>query len=263
MRSHSWSWVPRRFHVRSLPVVTAQSLWQRAGLSAHRIAGVIGEVEAGMPVYSKRRCHASLNCVDLLMRFRSVLTAGLKVEGRLSPRRRNLLLGISCLSVVSGVAFFWAFGLLSSWTVDYDRAGYARIIKVFGADSQHHCGRRLYDVGPELGIEDVPWDDGNVQNLPGSYRIYHFRGFALYVTLDYMREGLTQDMLLGRGSSTERSRGRDLLWIHPRNPPFVIIDGISSRAERMKRYWSQVDENIREINEEMQLKRHRGLNRQD
>jgi hypothetical protein len=127
------------------------------------------------------------------------------VEGRRSLRWWSVRLGIAGLAVVSGVALtLWAMGLPLSWTADYDRTSYDRIIEAIAADPQHLCGTRLDDAGRELGLEDFPWDDGNVQNLPGSYRIYHFRGFALYVTLDYMREGVTQDMLLGRGSVEER-----------------------------------------------------------
>lgn len=178
--------------------------------------------------------------------------AGSNVESRRSRKRRSVWLEIACLTVVSGVVFYlWAVGLPLSWTADYDRTRYTRIIEAIAADPQHLCGRRLDNAGQELGLEDVPWDDGNVQNLPGSYRIYHFQGFALYVHLDYMREGLTQDMLLGRGSTEERLQARNLLWIHPLIPPFVLIDGLNSREERMKRYWTRVDEEIEEINKKM------------
>jgi hypothetical protein len=125
-------------------------------------------------------------------------TAGSKREGRRSLRRWSVWLGIAGLSVVSGVALcVRLMGLPLSWTADYDRARYARIIKAIAADPKHLCGRRLCDVSRELGLEEVPWDDGNVQNLPGSYRIYHFRGFALYVSLDYMREGIHSGHALG------------------------------------------------------------------
>ncbi len=175
--------------------------------------------------------------------------------------RRYLLLGIACLAVVSGVALYvWATGLPLSWTADCDRARYARIVKAIAADPQHLCSRRLYDVGRELSLEDAPWDDGNVQNLPGSYRIYHFRGFALYVSLDYMRQGLTQNMLLERGSAEEKLQARDLLRIDPHNPPWVLIDGLKSREARMRIYWARENEAIREINEQMELKRQRGPN---
>jgi len=186
-------------------------------------------------------------------------TAGSRVNVRRFLTRRFLLLGIACLAVVSGVALYvWATGLPLSWTADYDRARYARISKAIAADPQHLCGRRLYDVARELGLEDAPWDDGNVQNLPGSYRIYHFRGFALYVTLEYMQQGLTQNMLLERGSAVEKLQARDLLRINVHMPPHVLIDGLSSREERMGIYWARENEAIRKINEQMQLKRRRG-----
>jgi hypothetical protein len=138
-----------------------------------------------------------------------------------------------------------------------------RITNAIAADPQHHCGRRLYDVSRELGLEDAPWDDGNVQNLPGSYRVYHFRGFALYVTLDYMREGVTEKMLLERGSPEEKRKGRDLLRINLNVPPFAMIDSISSREERMRQFWAREQEAIDQINKEMESKRQRRLNQQN
>ena len=149
------------------------------------------------------------------MRSPAFWTAGSRVNVRRFLTRRFLLLGIACLAIVSGVVLYvWATGLPLSWTADYDRATYARIMSAIAADPQHLGGRRLYDVARELGLEDAPWDDGNVQNLPGSYRVYHFRGFALYVTLDYMRQGLTQNMLLERGSADEKLQAHDLLRIN-------------------------------------------------
>jgi hypothetical protein len=198
------------------------------------------------------------------MRSPAFRTAESRVNVRRFLTRRFLLLGIACLAVVSGVALYvWATGLPLSWTADYDRASYARIINAIAADPQHLCGRRLYDVARELGLQDAPWDDGDVQNLPGSYRVYHFRGFALYVTLEYMRQGLTQNMLLERGSADEKLQARDLLRINLNIPPHVLIDGLSSRDERMRRYWARVYEDIKEINKKMESERQRRLTERD
>ncbi len=176
--------------------------------------------------------------------------AGLRVEARRSPTRWFVLLGIACLAVVSGISLsVWIIGLPPSWTMDYDRALYARITKAIAADPQHFCGRRLHDVNRELGLEDLPWDDGNLQNLPGSLRIYHFRGFALYLTLDYMRQGVTQSMLLGTGPTSEQLQARDLLRIDSYNRPSVMIDGINDREERMRQYWARAYESVRKHNE--------------
>jgi hypothetical protein len=175
--------------------------------------------------------------------------------------RRYLLLGIACLAVLFGVAFcVWPTGLLLSWTIDLDRASYARVTRAIAADPQHLGGRRLYDVSRELGVENAPWDDGNLQNRPGSLRIYHFRGFALWVSLEYMREGLTDNMLLERGSAEEKLQSRDLLRIDPNQPPSIMIDGLSSREERMRLYFERAEESAREMNEQMELKRQRGPN---
>ena len=166
--------------------------------------------------------------------------------------RRSVVLGISILSVVSAVAFsIHAIGPATwAWLAGYDHTSYARITQAIAIDPQHLCGRQLYDVSRELGLEDVPWDDGNVQNEPGSFRIYHFRGFAVYVTLDYTRSGVTRNILLERGSTEEKVLGRDLLRIHPTIAPFARIDGICGREERMRQYWARVDEDITQTNDE-------------
>ena len=168
------------------------------------------------------------------------------------------------MSAISGIALYiWATGLPLSWAVDHDSVRYTRITNAIARDPQHLGGRRLYDLSRELGFEHVPWDDANVQNLPGSFRIYHFRGFALYVSLEYMREGVTQNMLLERGYAKDKLRGRDLLRINLSNPPFILIDGISSREERMRKYWAREQEAIEDINKQMRLKRQRMLNQEN
>jgi hypothetical protein len=174
----------------------------------------------------------------------------------MSKASRILLLGIACLAVGSGFALYvWATGLPLSWTADYDRASYSRIVKAIAADPKQLCGRRLYDVARELGWDDAPWDDANVQNRPGSLRIYHFRGFCVYVTLEYMQQGLTDNMLLERGSEEEKLQARDLLRINLHNPPWALFDGLKSREERMRLFWAREEEAMRKINEEMELKR--------
>ena len=180
----------------------------------------------------------------------------MKIPVRRPLTRRFLLVGIACLAVVCGLALtVWATGLPLSWTADYDRAQYNRIVSAIAADPKHLGGRRLYDVAHQLGFEDVPWDDGSVQNRAGSMRIYHFRGFALWVTLDYMRDGVTEDMMLERGSAEEKLQARDLLRINLNVPPSVWIDGLASREERMRIFWAREEEAIRKLNEEMELKR--------
>jgi hypothetical protein len=170
--------------------------------------------------------------------------------------RRFLSVGIGSLAVVCGLALYiWATGLPLSWTAEYDRAKYNRIVSAIAADPKHLCGRRLYDSAGELGFEDAPWDDGNVQNRTGSLHIYHFRGFALWVTLDYMRQGVTEEMMLERGSAEEKLKARDLLRINLNIPPSVWIDGLASREERMRIFWAREEEAMRRINEEMELKR--------
>jgi hypothetical protein len=191
-------------------------------------------------------------------------TAGSEAAGRRLLMRRYLLIGIASLSVVCAIGLsIWASGLPLSWVMDCDSASYYRINKVIAADPKHLGDRRLYDVIPQLGLEDVPWDDGNMQNLAGSCRIYHFRGFALIVNLEYMRPGVTEDILLERGTPEEKFQARDLLVLNRYQPPFTMLDGIKTREERMRRYWASAEESVKKINEEMESRRRRALNQRN
>jgi hypothetical protein len=173
-----------------------------------------------------------------------------------------VLLGFAGLAVAAMVArvilVMWP---PLTWVYDYDRAAYDRIVEAIAADPQHLCGQRLYDVSRELGLKDVPWDDGNVQNLSGSLRIYHFRGFSLNLPLDYTSQGVTEEMLLARGESTEQPPARDLLRINRFQYPSVWVDGIGNREERMRQFRKRVEDNIREINEKMELEHRKRLDR--
>ena len=92
-----------------------------------------------------------------------------------------MLLGIVCLSVVFALALYiWIRSLPPFWWLDHDKPMYARISKAIAGDPWHLSGKRLYDFIRELDLEDIPWDDANVQDWAGSFRIYHFRGFRLY-----------------------------------------------------------------------------------
>lgn len=177
-------------------------------------------------------------------------TAGSKVEGRRSQRLPYVLYGIVWLSVLVAISLS-AYRSRARFKASYDEARYNQISKVIAADPQHFRGRRLVDVTTELGLEDVPWDDTGAGFSPGSNRYYHFRGFRLMLTLDENREGVTPNMLMGIGTAEEKLRGRELLRIDPHFPPQAVYDGISSREERMRRYWEEAEKEAREINKRM------------
>jgi hypothetical protein len=180
---------------------------------------------------------------------------------QLAPGRSRapiILAVVACLLFVLFV--IWARGLPPSWVFDYDMPTHAGITKKIAADPQHLCGRRFDDVSRELGLEDIPWDDINFQG-PGPCLMYHFRGFALIVRLEYAREEVTQDTLQKRNSADERLPARELLRIDSHSRPCVRIDGISSREERMRQYNARLDAELERINKEMDSKRQRRRNR--
>ncbi len=145
---------------------------------------------------------------------------------------------------------------------EYDRATYARISKAIEADPTPSWDKRLYDFLRELNLEDTPWDDANLQNEAGSFRIYHFRGFMLsvnlYVPSEHWRDVAPQKILLEQGSLEEKRQARD--WLRIERRPYASIDGINSREERMRKYWAEANESLRRINEEMKSRQKNGLN---
>ena len=200
------------------------------------------------------------------MNTRPSAAAQSKGAGRRFWRWRSVLLGIVCLIAVFLVAVFncpidvrraWLLGL------EYDKAMYARISKAIAADPRHLSGKRLYEFIRELDLEDIPWDDASVQNQAGFFRIYHFRGFQLYVNVylpfEHWQHGRPEKILLEQGSLEEKRQARD--WLRIESRPYALIDGINSREERMRKFWAAVHEGLRRFNEELNEKR--GLRQKD
>jgi hypothetical protein len=159
--------------------------------------------------------------------------------------RRNVFL-FTLLFVGCGIGFAFR-----SRGPDYDRQCYNQIRRAIEADKQHFLGKPLDEFVRKLGLENVPWnDDGPTQNEPGSDRYYHFRGFALYVTLERLPAGITPGMTKGRSLTSEELQRPVVPWL-ARNVPFVLIDGISDGEERMRRFWRWAEEECERINKKM------------
>ena len=168
---------------------------------------------------------------------------------------RRRLIVIAFLFVVAGVSLALSTSALPlSWTADYDRGRYDRILTAIAADPTHLRGKPFDPVSKELGLDEVPWDDGVAFQVPdGMYRIYHFRGFALHVTMQLLPAGATPDRPERPNSAGEEPRSHGTLWIH--DSPMIRIDGIGDRGERMKRHFKELDEMCAHINAEMDRRR--------
>jgi hypothetical protein len=178
---------------------------------------------------------------------------------QLAPGRSRatiIILAIgACLLFVLFV--LWARGLPPSWVFDYDQAAYRNITKRLASNPQHLRGRRFDDFSHEMGLDDIPWDDINFQ-APGPCLMYHFRGFALIVRLEYAHDGVSQSTSQKKqGSAEERLPFRERLRIDSHSRPYLTIDGISTREERMRRHQAMIDKQIEEINKEMDSHRQR------
>jgi hypothetical protein len=140
--------------------------------------------------------------------------------------------------------------LPSTWTVDFDRNRYAEIYGTIKADKQHLLGKSLEEATRAFGLDNIPWDDGAFQQESGMFRIYHFRGFALYITLNRLPAGITSNSNQPWRSTGEELQRHGVLWLAGQIP-FVRADGINDPKERMKRYWHAIDEECIRINAEM------------
>jgi hypothetical protein len=149
-------------------------------------------------------------------------------------------------------------GLPLSWTADYDRRSYARVHGTIAADPQHLVDRPFAEVSRELGLENVPWDDIAMQRPTGMSRMYHFRGFRLYVTLELLPPGITPESRQQWNTAQEELDRHGVLWLAHDAPPFVLIDGIQTQKERIEKYRKAEDEICRQMNAAVDRRRREG-----
>jgi hypothetical protein len=173
------------------------------------------------------------------------------------PQRRWFRLRVWKLLVLTLVfvlgalgLIIWFVGLPLSWTADYDGKRFRQIESAIEADPQHLLGRTFAEVSRELGLERVPWDDVALQRPTGTCRMYHFRGFRLYMTVELLPAGITPGSRNQWNATKEELERHGTLWL-AHDPPFVLIDGIPNQSERMERYRKDMEEMFRMINEEM------------
>jgi hypothetical protein len=176
--------------------------------------------------------------------------AELKAKNRSFRLSRRKLFVLTLLSVVSGIALIaWSTGLPLSWTADYDKERYNHIRRAIEADPQHLLGKSLDEVTKRLGLEGVPWDSGeDFQGPRGEFRIYHLRGFALYVTVAPLPNVDWSPSFDVWSSTKVQLDGQR---------PYLRIDGISDPKQRMNGYWGAIDEMCKRLNAQMEQERQR------
>jgi len=128
----------------------------------------------------------------------------------------------------------------------YDKPRCDQIQRVIDSSENSLCRRKLDDVAKMLMLEGVPHDAG-YSNLHGiECRIYHFRGFCLYLFLQRLPKGHQPEDLeafLEPDPKDETSFDR---WLYDR-PPLISIDGISNPKKRMRLYWKEWHERWKEL----------------
>ncbi len=114
----------------------------------------------------------------------------------------------------------------------------------------------LDEVVRQLGLENVPWDAGFTMMPDGEHRIYHFRGFALYISLRLFPPGIRPDSGERWTSSGEELHRHGVLWLYHFYPA-LHVDGIDDPKERMRLHWKAIDEECERINAKMERERQR------
>jgi hypothetical protein len=146
---------------------------------------------------------------------------------------------LAFIMVVCIASRFICFPTLpSTWYVDFDRDRYIEIHDAIKADKNHLLGKSFDEISKQFRLENVPWDDVAFQRGPNdSFRIYHFRGFAFYMTLEWARpkDGLKRSYTMKEVRQYGVLR---LAYFFP----FVRADGINDPKEWMKRHWDKIEE---------------------
>ncbi len=154
--------------------------------------------------------------------------------------RRVLAIGLLlALLLLLFAAAWWAM------INHYDRARYNQIDELIAADGDHLLGRSLAEVSGLLGLEDVPWDLGYTNSPDCEMRIYHFRGFALYIHLQILPPGVTPNTVNNYSLSETDLRRSGVRWVWGFYP-FLKTDGIADRKARMAQYWVEVGHGLAE-----------------
>jgi hypothetical protein len=141
-------------------------------------------------------------------------------------------------------------GIPVAWTADYDRERYYEIRRVIEGDRKRLLDRSFAEVSQLLRLDGVPWDNVSFQQEPGMFRVYHFRGFALYVTLQRFPPGITPESHTPWTASGEELDRTGVLWLANRYPS-LEIDEVTDRAERLRRYWNAIEEVCARVQAEM------------
>jgi len=133
---------------------------------------------------------------------------------------------------------------------NYDKERYSQIVRAIDADPEHLLGKSLEEITRELSLEGVPYDQGDEPQWgfleTPETRIYHFRGFACYVTLSLLPPYVTPDGMYLASSSHPGSPRQGKLPLTVR-PPGVVIDGLNSPKERMEQHWKREREAIEQM----------------
>ena len=178
--------------------------------------------------------------------------AGARVSWRACLKLLAVVAPLVILSIAS--RFVLLPTLPSTWRVDFDWNRYVEIHDAIKADKSHLLGKSFDEVSKRFGLESVPWDDDPFGQGPANGRIYHFRGFAFYVTVKL--ELPDNSPLLRQRSFTGEDLRRYGVLRLAHFYPFVRADGINDPTERMKRRRDALDEAYAQINAEMKRERH-------
>lgn len=134
---------------------------------------------------------------------------------------------------------------------DYDKTRYDQIEALINSSTNHLLGKSLDEVSDLLSLKGVPWDTGYTSYPFGETRIYHFRGYYLHLHLEILPKGTSPTNHLGVSFTEEELQKSGVRWLAAFYP-FVRVDGLTNRVERVTNYWAAVGVGFRKRNEEME-----------
>ena len=180
------------------------------------------------------------------------------LTGIVLPFTLATVLPNTCQATLRAMRWFFTVCFLATMGIcaaqagpDYDKTRYDQMETLINSSTNHLLGKSLDEVSDLLSLKGAPWDAAYTSYPSGEARIYHFRGYYLYLHLEILPKGTSPTNHLGVSFTAEELQKSGVRWLAAFYP-FVDVDGLTNRAERMTNYWEAVDVGFRKRYEEME-----------
>jgi hypothetical protein len=127
---------------------------------------------------------------------------------------------------------------------DYDKVRYEKMERIIVQSTNMLAGLSLSQASKLLSLEDARWDEGYSNAPLGQKRIYHFRGFCLWLELEVRPPGITPGSTQSFSYMERDLRSNGVWWV-AHFWPHLQIDRLSDSRTRMSNYWDNVNASFR------------------